>query len=902
MFGLLESLYYFDKSTLLLGTLLVTLPLKIVIFIYLIYQGKKSQQMFLPLVFLLIVLLGGILEDFSWLLRVLRSMYIPNLSIHFTYFISRFSWGFCILQYQSLALLISSLLKKNYTVSIFQKCSIALSSVLSLFFFGKAFIFFNNFDNETRLFEISITTFIMAYIFVLTFTALVSSLFTLLKKRSLPKIIVEQLTLMVYFILAPHFVFSVLQGAHYWMSHYAIAEHYNAMMLIALQTISLSTAIVIFTKKIMRIRFLNFKQHVESSKKLHLINDFRLVLERLSKVTELNELSHISKDFIHNTLSIPKHKIHFFIRQFHDNHDQHPRMNQIEVFLDNMANKEEFAEAWMYLKQHGAFLKDEIEFNNFYKQSLSFQYIVQLFDEIGMNFFLPIIHKDIVIAYILMEPSSERGLYSNIERDEMVVFASYLSNIIYLHKNRNLEVLIGKEKQMKEELYLKHQENNQYKESIRLFLKDRLQRKIGIVFYKNRKFSFGNQDAQELIKINPNLQKGHDITRALINVASRVSEYNAPHMITTADHDGNSLVLSGIPNLESNNIIIAIYYPQIADIIKSQIDSLQDPSHWDYLLYLETTKSGKLINKLFPGNGETLLNFKISLLRLALTKKAILLNLADEDLQPTVEILHHISLRQHLHILDIQSSTKKMDLSVKLFGMNSHLIGKSSMEKPLLTKLDDGTLFIKNIHLLDIENQNRLSRFIKYGIYTALHSVKNQTSNARVICSTNQDLAQLVREGRFSEELYRELDHATAALPSLLTIPEKELMELTDTLTKQAVRTKEFHSLLELSDKEKQRIIKSKPVSITELQQKVQNILVLKSQENRISHEMVVEQSYDTADPQLIQAAQLGKHALKDPQIMTLLWNKFKNQNKIATFLGVNRSSVSRRCKLYKLS
>ena len=47
-------------------------------------------------------------------------------------------------------------------------------------------------------------------------------------------------------------------------------------------------------------------------------------------------------------------------------------------------------------------------------------------------------------------------------------------------------------------------------------------------------------------------------------------------------------------------------------------------------------------------------------------------------------------------------------------------------------------------------------------------------------------------------------------------------------------------------------------------------------------------------DPELIEAARLGKYALKDRKVMTLLWHKFKNQNHIATFLGVNRSSINR--------
>ena len=68
-----------------------------------------------------------------------------------------------------------------------------------------------------------------------------------------------------------------------------------------------------------------------------------------------------------------------------------------------------------------------------------------------------------------------------------------------------------------------------------------------------------------------------------------------------------------------------------------------------------------------------------------------------------------------------------------------------------------------------------------------------------------------------------------------------------------------------------------------------------------IHEETPLDPAYQLTDPQLMQAARLGKHALRDPKIMALLWNKFKSQSKIATFLGVNRSSVNRRCKDYHL-
>ena len=80
-----------------------------------------------------------------------------------------------------------------------------------------------------------------------------------------------------------------------------------------------------------------------------------------------------------------------------------------------------------------------------------------------------------------------------------------------------------------------------------------------------------------------------------------------------------------------------------------------------------------------------------------------------------------------------------------------------------------------------------------------------------------------------------------------------------------------------------------------------QQLLVLKSKKNDISHDTQFDPAYQVSDPELIEAARLGKHALKDRKTMINLWHKFKSQNKIATFLGVNRSSVNRRCKEYNL-
>ena len=129
-----------------------------------------------------------------------------------------------------------------------------------------------------------------------------------------------------------------------------------------------------------------------------------------------------------------------------------------------------------------------------------------------------------------------------------------------------------------------------------------------------------------------------------------------------------------IKKLEKNGVILTLHYPEVSDVFKQLIHFIKDPSNWDYLLYLETTQSGKLINDLIPGNGEILLNFKINLLKAALSKKAILLELPQEDIMPTVELLHHISTRNTLYSLDLQSPVIESNIPIKLFGIKISLL------------------------------------------------------------------------------------------------------------------------------------------------------------------------------------------------------------------------------------
>lgn len=902
----MNTLYLFISAVssfpFLLAAESISFFLKLVLLVYALSFGLRSAKIQRPWYFLLPVLVGAILSDLAWIVSLLQKTYIPAIDYSIIVFIVRFAWFGAIIQYQSLSLFLESLVDNQHQIKKYQKAFLTVSGILCAFWLYMAFFQFSSAHSRPAV-EFTMFKACSFYLFLVTVPTLI---ITLQKVRSskVPKILKKQFKVLVQNLIGPALFSDFLQNYPFAFFPGYVANNYAV---VSVSTVLLSLALYYSAKRMMGLRFLNFNTHVQSNAAFNFIVDFKTVLEQLSHVTNVKELGHITQAFFKGAFDIQPSRVSLSIRKLSTDHQEEKEIstNPMEKLIENFISRHDTATCKVapLLRQSKILITDEIAFNNFVGDGDSVtDEVVQFLDHINADVFIPIYEKQTIIAYVIVEKNARpRQLFSNIERDEMVVFASYLGNVINLLRNRNLNSMIHKEKEMQEELYSKHQEINQYKESIRSFFRTSKHQKIGILFYKNRQFKYGNQDAKELITININNQLGHPLSKALFRLAHQVTEYKTNQKAFAKDADGNKLVLSGIPNLEQNNTIIMVHYPEVSDLIKNQIDRLKNPTEWDYLLYLETTESGKLINQLIPGSSEYLLNFKVELLKTALSKKALLLELPEEDLLPTVEILHHISLRENLHILKIHSSEQNFDTAMKLFGINP-IFGDSKDEKPLLDRLHNtGTLLLQNVHFLNLETQQYLAEFIRYGYYHVFKSDKKVTANVRIICSTNQNLHTLVQQGKFSRILFNELKQTTLSMPPLVTLPAEEISMLADGFTQQAIQGDAFQNLLELTKREKERLVMAKPVSLKEIKEKVLHILQQKSKKNQVFQETQFDPAYNISDPELIQAARLGKKALRDPKIMAMLVNKFKNQNAVAAFLGVNRSSVSRRCKEYNI-
>jgi two-component system, NtrC family, response regulator len=82
-----------------------------------------------------------------------------------------------------------------------------------------------------------------------------------------------------------------------------------------------------------------------------------------------------------------------------------------------------------------------------------------------------------------------------------------------------------------------------------------------------------------------------------------------------------------------------------------------------------------------------------------------------------------------------------------------------------------GTIFLDEIGDLDLASQVKLLRVLQDRSFEVLGSSRTKTTDARVVCATNRNLAEMVSQGRFREDLLYRINLITLRLPALRERP-----------------------------------------------------------------------------------------------------------------------------------
>jgi len=221
----------------------------------------------------------------------------------------------------------------------------------------------------------------------------------------------------------------------------------------------------------------------------------------------------------------------------------------------------------------------------------------------------------------------------------------------------------------------------------------------------------------------------------------------------------------------------------------------------------------------------------------------------------------------------------------------------------LFEMADHGTLFLDEVGEMNLEMQVKLLRAIQEKEIFRVGGSKSIQVDVRIVAATNQNIEQMVEEGRFRRDLFYRLNVIRLEIPPLRERTE-DIIPLCYHFLE--IFNKRYHKNKGLTLRAARTLAHLEwPGNIRELENLVENIVVLEQDEvMRAKH---LQDRYCKGEMQGGEVTVKGilpyKEALSqmERQLLENTRNQFGSTRKMAEALGLNQSTISRKLRQYHL-
>jgi two-component system response regulator PilR (NtrC family) len=159
------------------------------------------------------------------------------------------------------------------------------------------------------------------------------------------------------------------------------------------------------------------------------------------------------------------------------------------------------------------------------------------------------------------------------------------------------------------------------------------------------------------------------------------------------------------------------------------------------------------------------------LIRLAAPSRSNILIIGESGTgkELVAKAIHHASPRARNAFVTVNSGSLPPELlESSLFGhMKGAFTGAIATKRGLFEVADGGSIFLDEIGNINLETQAKLLRVIQEKEFMRLGSVETVKVDVRIIAATNADLAKLMADQKFREDLFYRLNVITITLPPL---------------------------------------------------------------------------------------------------------------------------------------
>jgi DNA-binding NtrC family response regulator len=269
--------------------------------------------------------------------------------------------------------------------------------------------------------------------------------------------------------------------------------------------------------------------------------------------------------------------------------------------------------------------------------------------------------------------------------------------------------------------------------------------------------------------------------------------------------------------------------------------------------------------------------------------------------------IHNNSRRKSKAFVPINCGAIPKDLvESELFGyVRGAFTGALANKVGRIEAADGGTLFLDEVGELPLEAQVKLLRVLQEGELPKVGATTQVRVDVRIVAATHRNLAAMVEDGTFREDLYYRLTVVPLQIPPLRERPQ-DVPELIDTLFK---RAKKRHGLPDarLSPAVLQRLTTYRwPGNVRQLENVLERLLVLSASDLITEEDLPEDLQRASASPGLIWLSLpdegVSLESIERELISRALERFEGNQTHAARFLDISRRTLIYRMEKHGLT
>ncbi|MEW6109666.1 MAG: sigma-54 dependent transcriptional regulator [Nitrospirota bacterium] len=259
--------------------------------------------------------------------------------------------------------------------------------------------------------------------------------------------------------------------------------------------------------------------------------------------------------------------------------------------------------------------------------------------------------------------------------------------------------------------------------------------------------------------------------------------------------------------------------------------------------------------------------------------------------------IHALSSRRLKPFIDINcAAIPENILESELFGHEAGAFTDAKKTKKGLFELaDDGTLFLDEIGDMTQSAQAKILKIIENKTLKRLGGTRDIRIDVRIIAATNKDLEGLIKKGSFREDLYFRLNVIPLKISPLRERPE-DIPFIADFILKDIVQAINKRGIKGFSEESLGRLSSYPwPGNVRELRNVIERAAIL-CQDEKISLNHL-----NLSDELVSGGRPLSLREAEEAHIKQILKLTDGNRTKAAKILGIARSTLNEKIKIYNL-